>query len=194
VADGGAHLRDAGDDPALLGLLADGVLDALDVVVDLRVAGVERAVLESVLDLLETGDGLVGEVGGAGRDLLAREGQECADPGDGRDDDQDRGQRARQPAPGQPLHERDDDRALFDDPEATLFTFATTMGLTFALLIAQWPLFWWPLCGLMFRGGAARWIAGLALVRKDGRPAGQRGVELWGCTVVSRLPQDRQQD
>jgi hypothetical protein len=56
------------------------------------------------------------------------------------------------------------------------------LGMTFALLLAQWPLFWWPVCGLLFRGGAARWIAGLALVRKDGRPA-----SVWVCGLRSLL-------
>ena len=42
-------------------------------VVDLRVAGVQRPVAQPVLDLLEAGHGLVGQVGGAVGDLLAGE-------------------------------------------------------------------------------------------------------------------------
>lgn len=90
----------------------------------------------------------------------------------------DRDDRRRQPG----RVSADDDRELLANPDRSLFAFASTIGLTFAILIAQWPLFWWPLCGLMFRGGAARWIAGLAFVRKDGRPA-----SVWVCGLRSLL-------
>ena len=73
VADRRADLGDAGDDAALAGLLGDRVLDALDVLVDLRVAGVQRPVAQPVLDLLEAGHGLVGEVAGTVGHLLPGE-------------------------------------------------------------------------------------------------------------------------
>ncbi len=58
------------------------------------------------------------------------------------------------------------------------------LGIVFACVIAQWPLFWFPLFALMFRGGIARWVGGLAFVRRDGRPAsvwvcGLRAVLVW---------------
>ena len=74
------------------------VLRPVDVVVDLGVAGVQRPVLEPVLDLVETRDGLVGEVGRAVGDLLAGEGQQQPDAGDAGDDDH----RARRGRAGSP--------------------------------------------------------------------------------------------
>ena len=107
VADRRADLGDPADDLAVLGLLGDGVLGAVDVVVDLRVAGVQRAVLEPVLDLVEPGDRLVGQVGGAGGDLLAGQGEQQPDERDAGDHDPERGQTARQPDPHQPVDDRD---------------------------------------------------------------------------------------
>ena len=82
----------------------------VDVVVDLRVAGVQRAVLEPVLDLVEPGDRLVGQVGGAGGDLLAGEGEQQPDQRDAGDHDAERGEAARQPDPHQPVDDRDHQR------------------------------------------------------------------------------------
>lgn len=63
---------------------------------------------------------------------------------------------------------------------------ALGMGVAFACVIAQWPLVWFPLFALVSRGGIARWIAGLAFVRRDGRPA-----SVWVCwlrAVLAWLP------
>lgn len=56
------------------------------------------------------------------------------------------------------------------------------VGVVFACVIAQWPLFWFPLCAIIFRGGASRWIAGLAFDRRDGRPA-----SVWVCGLRALL-------
>lgn len=69
-----------------------------------------------------------------------------------------------------------------DDTEEDLNGMARVMGIVFASLIAQWPLLWFPLSALLFRGGAARWVAGLAFVRRDGRPA-----SVWVCWLRSLL-------
>ena len=61
------------------------VLRGLDVGVDLAVAGVQRTVLQPVLDLLEALDHLAGQVAGALRDLLPGEGQQQRDDGDAAD-------------------------------------------------------------------------------------------------------------
>jgi hypothetical protein len=59
---------------------------------------------------------------------------------------------------------------------------SAVIGLVFACVIAQWPLVWFPLFALMFRGGIARWVAGLAFVRRDGRPA-----SVWVCGLRALL-------
>ena len=68
-----------------LDCVGDRVLGPVDVVVDLRVARVQRTVLEPVLDLVEARDRLVGEVGGAVGDLLAGEGEQQPDQRDAGD-------------------------------------------------------------------------------------------------------------
>ncbi|MCU0704495.1 MAG: protein kinase [Fimbriiglobus sp.] len=55
-------------------------------------------------------------------------------------------------------------------------------GIVMGCVIAQWPLVWFPLFALVFRGGIARWIAGVAFDRHDGRPASR-----WVCGLRSLL-------
>ncbi len=71
-----------------------------------------------------------------------------------------------------------------EDMGAELKGATRVIGVVFACVIAQWPLVWFPLFALMFRGGIARWVGGLAFVRRDGRPAsvwvcGLRAVLVW---------------
>ena len=49
-------------------------------------------------------------------------------------------------------------------------------------LILSWPLLNWPLFAFLFRGGIGYWFSGIALVRKDGRPAPR-----WRCAVRELL-------
>ena len=82
--DGAADLGEAGQELAVLGEVADRLLRPVEVVVDLAVAGVQRAVLEPVGDLRDAFGHRVGEVLGAVGDLVAGHGQQ----GDDRRDDQ----------------------------------------------------------------------------------------------------------
>jgi hypothetical protein len=66
--------------------------------------------------------------------------------------------------------------------ESTVNLVTWWIGFAMACVIAQWPLLWWPLFALLFRGGIARLVAGLAFVRKDGRPA-----SVWVCWLRSLL-------
>ena len=77
--DRGADLGHLAEDLAVLGPLGDRLLGAGDVLVDLGVAGVQRPVVQPVLDLVEALDHLVGEVVGAVGDLLAGEGEQRDD-------------------------------------------------------------------------------------------------------------------
>lgn len=45
-------------------------------------------------------------------------------------------------------------------------------------LTLSWPLLNWPLFAFVFRGGIGYWFSGIALVRKDGRPA-----QRWRCAL-----------
>ena len=49
-------------------------------------------------------------------------------------------------------------------------------------LVLSWPLMNWPLFAFIFRGGIGYWFSGIALVRKDGRPA-----QRWRCAVRELL-------
>lgn len=75
-------------------------------------------------------------------------------------------------------------RVVYDGDEDDEPTDRATgiVGLVFACVIAQWPLVWFPLLALMFRGGIARWVAGLQFVRRDGRPA-----SVWVCGLRALL-------
>jgi hypothetical protein len=78
------------------------------------------------------------------------------------------------------------DEAAAEDAAPAYEEAARVSGLVFACVVAQWPLLWFPLFALMFRGGVARWIAGLQFVRRDGRPA-----SVWVCglrAVLAWLP------
>jgi uncharacterized RDD family membrane protein YckC len=69
-----------------------------------------------------------------------------------------------------------------EDDEEKVDRVTGVLGVVFASVIAQWPVLWFPLFALMFRGGIARWVAGLALVRRDGRPA-----SVWVCWLRALL-------
>ena len=94
VPEGGADLADVGEQRPVLDEVVEGLLGAVEVVVDLAVTGVQRAVLEPVGDLGEALGHRVGEVLRTVGDLVARDGQE----GHHRGDDQDDHQPGRRPA------------------------------------------------------------------------------------------------
>ena len=45
--------------------------------------------------------------------------------------------------------------------------------LTFFILLMMWPFAVWPAFAFLFRGGLGYWFSGIALVGRDGRPAGR---------------------
>lgn len=59
---------------------------------------------------------------------------------------------------------------------ALLRTQGRVMMTIFAVMILMWPFAVWPAFAWLFRGGLGYWFSGIALVRKDGRPAGR-----WRC-------------
>jgi hypothetical protein len=71
---------------------------------------------------------------------------------------------------------------MLQDPEGSLSEMSSVTGLVYACILAQWPLVWFPLFALAFRGGIARWVAGVRFVRRNGRPA-----SVWVCGLRALL-------